>query len=157
MPDLARLSVSNWLLVHGHNDPGLKDDPIRPAEAQPEVEAALIRLGTALDDALARDPVRLSAALREPPLRDGLRTMMGQIGLPRLFRLIGWIMEAGLPESDAVMAALVQPDASGSGQFIQAALSGAVQPTLLERLYAPDRLAVLLAAIKPLAAVRETA
>ena len=27
---------------------------------------------------------------------------MGQIGLPRIFRLIGWVMEAGLPQSDAV-------------------------------------------------------
>jgi hypothetical protein len=155
MPDLAQISVSDWLAVHGRGDPGLDDDPRRPAEARPEVEAALIRLGAALDAAVARDPDGLSTALRTPPLCDSLRTLMGQIGLARIFRLLGWIMEAGLPESDAVMAALVQPDAPGNGQFIQAVLSGAVQPTLLERLYAPDRLAVLLAAMKPLAALRE--
>ena len=69
MPDLAQLSVSNWLLVHGRGDPGLNDNPIRPAEAKPEVEAALIRLGAGFDAALACDPAGLSAALREPPLR----------------------------------------------------------------------------------------
>jgi hypothetical protein len=157
MPDLAQLAVSDWLLVHGRGDPGIDNDPIRPAEAKPEVEAALVRLGAALDAALVRDPAGLSAALRAPPLRDSVRALMGQIGLPRIFRLISWVIEAGLPKSDAVMAALVEPDAAGNGQFIQAMLSGHVQPTLLERLYAPDRLAVLLAAIRPLAALWEAA
>jgi crotonobetainyl-CoA:carnitine CoA-transferase CaiB-like acyl-CoA transferase len=71
---------------------------------------------------------------------------MGQLGFPRTLRLLDWLMQAGLPDSDAILAALLEADPSGVGQYLQAALAGAARPTLLERIYAPDRLAALMAA-----------
>lgn len=157
MPDLESSSVLSWLRVQEPGLPSLLEEPVRPAEAHPDVEAALIRLGEALDTAIVQDPAKLAAALRTDPVRDELRTVLGQLGTPRMLRLLGWIVQAGLPESDAVLGAVLTPEPAGNGQFLQAALAGAVQPPLLERLYAPDRLAMLLNACQPSIDLREAA
>lgn len=157
MPDLAKSSVMDWLRQTEPDKPAVWDGPVTLAEAQPEVEAALVAFGEALDRALAQDPARLEAELLASPGRDDLRTVMAQLGSPRTLRIIGWIMQAGLPRSDAVLAAILTPDPSGAGQYLQADLCGAVRPPLLERLYAPERLGALLEASRPPPALREVA
>jgi hypothetical protein len=157
MPDLERTSVLTWLQLQEPDKPNLLENPITPAEGHPEVEEALVRLGQALDAALVQDPVALAASLRDGPIHDDMRSILGQLGAPRALRVIGWIMEAGSPESDAVLAAVLAPDPSGIGQFLQGRLSAAARLPLLERIYAPERLGVLMEACQPDVAVREAA
>jgi hypothetical protein len=155
MPDLAITSVLSWLRIQESDKPDLLTNPVRPAESHPDVEVALGRLGESLDHAFAADPIKLAAELRTDPGRNEMRMVIGQLGMPRTLRLLGWVMQEGLPESDAVIGALLAADPAGNAQFLQATLSGSVRPTLLERLYAPDRLAALLAACQHPTDVRE--
>ena len=157
MPDLASSPVLTWLQGQEPGSSDFLDSPLVAIEGNRDVEAALVRLGQALDAALARDPVGLSAALQSDPARDEVRTALGQLGAARTLRIVGWVMEAGLPESDIVLGAVLAPDPAGGGQFLQAALSAAMRPSLLERLYAPDRLAALLAACQPQTELQEAA
>ena len=157
MPDLARSSVLTWLGSQEPDKPDLLKNPVMAAEAHADIEAALIRLGRALDTALSRDSVELAASLRAGPARDDIRTVLGQLGVPRILCLIGWIMQGGLPEANLVLGAVLAPDPDGNGQFLQAMLSDCVRPPLLERLYAPERLSALLTACQPPAGLREAA
>lgn len=157
MPDLEISSVLDWLRHEEPNRPDILEQPVTPAEADPGAEQALARLGQALDTSAAKDPAGLATGLLRGPLRDELRALMGQLGFPRTLRLLHWLMQAGLPEGDAVLAAVLEPDPSGIGQYLQAMLAGAAKPTLLERIYAPDRLVVLMAACGPADALRVAA
>jgi hypothetical protein len=150
VPDLARSSVLTWLGLQEPGKPDLLENPVTAVEAHPDVEAALVGLGEALDAALARDPAGLAAGLGSDPNRADLRAVLGQLGLPRALRLIGWIMQSGLPDANVVLGAVLAPDSAGNGQYLQAMLSRCVRPPLLERLYAQDRLTALLAACEPM-------
>jgi hypothetical protein len=150
-------SVLDWFRHEEPNRPDILEQPVTPAEADPGAGKALARLGQALDAAAASNPAGLATGLLRGPLRDEFRALMGQLGFPRTLRLLHWLMQAGLPEGDAVLAAVLEPDPSGIGQYLQAILAGAAKPTLLERIYAPDRLAVLMAACEPADALRVAA
>ena len=157
MPDLARTSVLEWLSLEEPDHPALPANPVSVVEAVSSVEDALVQLGRTLDDVLLKDPETLAAALHEDPARQELRAVMGQLGLPRSLRIMHWILNNGLPNQDAVLAAVLQTDETGAGQFLQASLCAAARPSLLERLYAPERLALLLSACQPVAQAREAA
>jgi hypothetical protein len=154
---LERNSVLTWLQLQEPDKPELLLNPITAAEGHKGAEEALVRLGQELDAALVQNPAALAANLRAGPVRDGIRSILGQLGTPRALRVIGWILEAGLPERDAVLAAVLAPDPSGVGQFLQSSLSGAERLPMLERIYAPERLTALLAVCQPNVAVREAA
>jgi hypothetical protein len=149
VPDLAISSVQDWFRREDPDRPGVLKQPVAPAEAQPDVEQALVRLGHALDEAAARERAALAAQLQTGPVRDDLRALIGQLGFPRALRLLGWLVQSGLPESDAILSAVLETDPSGIGQYLQAALVEAARRALLERIYAPDRLAALMAACEP--------
>jgi len=157
VPELARSSVLTWLGGQESDKPDLLKNPVMAAEAHADVEVALVRLGEALDDALVRSPVELASGLRAGPARDDIRAVLGQLGIPRVLCIIGWIMQGGLPEANLVLGGVLAPDPDGNGQFLQAMLSDSVRPPLLERLYAPERLSALLAACQPKAGLREAA
>jgi hypothetical protein len=156
VPDLEISSVLDWFRHEEPNRPDILEQPVTPAEADPSAGQALARLGQALDTAAARDPAGLATSLLRGPLRDELRVLMGQLGFPRTLRVLDWLVQAGLPEGDAILAAVLAPDPSGIGQYLQAILAGAARPTLVERIYAPDRLVVLMGACEPADALRVT-
>ena len=114
MPDLAITSVLSWLRIQEPDRPDLLTKPVRPAESHPDVEVALGRLGESLDHAAAADPIKLAAELRTDPGRNEMRMVIGQLGMPRTLRLLGWVMQEGLPESDAVIGALLAADPAGN-------------------------------------------
>jgi hypothetical protein len=149
VPDLAMSSVQDWFRREEPGRPWALEQPVAPAEAQPDVERALVRLGHALGEAAARDRAALAAQLQASPLRDDLRALMEQLGFPRALRLLGWLVQSELPESDAILSAVLETDPSGIGQCLQSALVEAARRALLERIYAPDRLAALTAACEP--------
>ena len=149
MPDLEIASVLGWFRYQEPNRSEILAQPVTSAEAHPDVAHALTRLGKVLDEAAERDRPGLAAQLRIGPVREDFRAVMGQLGFPRILRLLDWLMNTGFPEGDAILAALMDPDPSGTGQYLQATLADAARPTLLERIYAPDRLAALMAACDP--------
>lgn len=157
MPDLAIIPVLEWLRMEEPDKPALAASPVRMVEAAPPIEDALVRLGSTLDRVLLENPETLAAALKSDPGRQELRAVMGQLGLPRSLRIMHWIMQDGLPDGDAVLAAVLEADQTGTGQFLQASLSVAARPSLLERLYAPERLVLLLGACQPAVRAREAA
>ena len=157
MPDLARSSVLEWLRVEEPDKPELATNPVTVVEAAPAVEDALVRLGIALDRSLLEGTQSLAATLKADPGRQELRAVMGQLGLPRSLRIMHWIMQDGLPDGDAVLAAVLEGDETGTGQFLQATLTAAVRPSLLARLYALERLSLLLSACQPAIQAREAA
>jgi hypothetical protein len=157
VPDLATSSVLDWFRNEEPSRPDIAANPLTAAEAHPETEQALTRLGRVLDETAGKDPGGLAANLLTGPGRDEMRTIMGQLGLPRTLRLLDWIIQARFPETDAILAALLAPDALGIGQSLQATLSQAARPPLLERIYAPERLTALMAACQPTSGRREAA
>ncbi len=144
MLSLERTAVLTWLKEKEPDKPDLLDPPVRPAEARQEVEGALLRLGESLTTALERDPDRLASQFLQGPVRDEFRVLLGQLGAPRALRLIHWLMSAGLPSVDLVLAAVLAPDHTGTGQFLQATLAHAARSPLLERIFAPQRMTALL-------------
>ena len=157
MPDLTRPSVLEWLRVEEPDKPELATNPVTVIEAAPLVEDALVRLGNALDRSLLENAQSLAATLKADPGRQELRAVMGQLGLPRSLCIMHWIMQDGLPDGDAVLAAVLEGDETGTGQFLQATLAAAVRPSLLARLYTPERLVLLLSACQPAIQAREAA
>jgi hypothetical protein len=149
MPDLEIESVLGWFRLEEPNRTDILGQPVTSAEAHKDVAQALTRLGRVLDEAAHSDLTGLATQLQAGPTRDGLRAVLGQLAFPRTLRLLDWVMQAGLPDSDAILAALMEPDPSGTGQYLQAVLADAARPTLLERIYASDRLAALMAACEP--------
>jgi hypothetical protein len=143
MPDLTRAAVLSWLW---ENEPHLTDAD--NGEADQTMEAALCRLGAALDAALLSDPAKLTNFLRSESGIKNLRAILGQLDQPRILRLLGWIRNEGLPEGEAILLALLTPDPTGTGQYLQAMLAEAARIALLNRLYAPERLAMLRAACR---------
>ncbi len=157
MLNLERSAVLAWLKDKEPDKPDLLEPPARPAEARQEVEWALIRLGESLSAALQQSPDRLVSQLLQGPVRDEFRTLLGQLGAPRTLCLIHWLMSAGLPSADLVLAAVLAPDNTGTGQFLQATLAHAARSPLLERIFAPQRMTALLNACPPSNSLKEAA
>jgi hypothetical protein len=141
VPDLSRDAVLNWLRSDEPDKPYLTEGA---ATMHPDVEAALRRLGSALDTALARDPDALLRDLLAGPIREDMRAVLGQLDTPSILRLIGWMLREGLPQGDTVLAAILAADETGTGQFLQSVIVQANRPAPLARLFAPERLAALL-------------
>ena len=157
MPDLAMTSVLEWLKAEEPDNPALAASPISAVEIATPVEEALVRFGHRLDQAVTETPEIVAAVLTSDPGRQELRTIMGQTGLPHSLRIIHWILQDGPPDRDAVLAAVLEADPAGTGQFLQASLCAAARLSLLEGLYAPKRLALLLGACQPAVRAREAA
>ncbi len=157
MLDLNRAAVLDWLKDKEPDKPDLLEPAVRPAEDKPGVEQSLVRMGAAFAAAAERDPQLLATRLTRGPAHDDLRLLLGQLGAPRCLRLIHWLMTAGLPDADAVLAAVLSPDETGTGQFVQATLAHAVRSPLVERIFSPGRLAELLAVCPSPATLKEAA
>lgn len=109
------------------------------------------RLAAVLDDALVRDPARLSSALRSEPVRTELRTVLAQLDLARLLPILHQLATADLPNKREVLEALLAADPSGSGQALGTTLQALYRQALLDRIFHPDRVQALRRACRPLA------
>lgn len=142
MPDLSPTAVAEWLR---ERDPDVATlHLLGPIDADPAVLQTMLRLGELLEQALATDAERLSARLRHPATAVNLRAALAQAGLARRLRLLEWFGDDCLPERNAVLAAAmgVGPD----GDFVRAELQALQRRALLARVYAPERIQMLLTA-----------
>ena len=127
--------------------PGMERKPAlpRPTSAMEDAArcGAMGRLGTVLDDALARDPVRLSATLRGDPVRAELQAILAQFDPAWLPPVLHRLATTALPDRHEVLEALVAADPSGSGQALRATLQALHRQDLLARIFHPGRVQAL--------------
>jgi hypothetical protein len=152
MPDLATQAVTAWLDQKEPGLPAALRHAIRPLERDDAVEAGLLRLGASLDHSRERNPAGLSARLNSDPVRDDLRSILAQFGRCRLLRSLDWLTEPDIPERRALIAALLEPDGTGAGQTIQAAIQQLNRRILIGRIFAKDRIEMLEAACRAIPA-----
>ena len=143
MPDLSHHSTLAWLRAR---DPGAAA-LARPGPADADAAAlkAVLRLGTLLDRAAEADAVALAEALCRPETAAAMRRVLPQLGVARRLRLLEWFAgSGGLPHGRVLVAALGDgPD----GAFQRAELAALERRAVLERLFAPERVAEVRAAM----------
>ena len=110
---------------------------------------AMYRLGAVLDDALARSPESLSAALRSNPIRAELQAILIQLDPTRLLAVLNRLAMVDLPARREVLEALLAADPSGSGQALRATLQALHRQELLARIFQLDRVQALRRACAP--------
>jgi len=134
--------------------PSMEREPAPPQPTSAMEDAArrgaMDRLGAVLDDALARDPERLSAILRSDPVRAELQAILTQFDPARLLPVLHRLATTGLPHQHEVLDALLAADPSGSGQWLRATLQALHSQELLARIFHPDRVQALRHACRPL-------
>ncbi len=147
MPDLTVDAIERWLDTYGSEDVAHVGQR-RPPEEEAGVLPSVVAFGATLDAVHASAPVPLEALLLGDPAASGLRTVMAHIGGPRRLRLLHWLAEGGFAETHALLERLTEPDPSGAGPFLDAWIADLHRRQVLERLFSPDRIAILLAACK---------
>ena len=127
--------------------------PFPPASAMEDAIQRNVRdrLAAVLDDAVVRDPARLSSTLRGEPVRTELRTVLAQLDPARLLPILHRLATANLPDQREVLEALLAADPSGSGQVLGTTLQALHRQALLARIFHPDRVQALRHACRPLA------
>ncbi len=149
MPDLDKAAVEQWLRT---NDPDVADQTASAdiqADDMPGVLSEMIRLGHALDRAVANDPDKLSAFLLQPEARSGMRAVLGHASTARRVSLLSWFATSALPNRNLVMNELLadEPDAAreaDAGHVARESIRNLNRSTLLARLFSPQRVARLL-------------
>jgi hypothetical protein len=146
MPDLELSAVTDWLTTAmSAVSTGSWPDPVRPIEIDGDAPVLLAELGETLESFRDEQRERLSVALRTLPVLPVFQDVLAQLGAARQLRLLGWLAERGLPETHLITVALVNggsPEASA----LRSAVRSHARRALLERLFAPERLAALQAA-----------
>ena len=125
--------------------------PSLPAMEDATQHTVSDRLAAVLDDAVVRDPARLSSTLRGEPVRTELRTVLAQLDPARLLPILHRLAMTSLPNQREVLEALLAADPSGSGQALGATLQALHRQALLTRIFHPDRVHALRRACRPLA------
>ena len=90
---------------------------------------------------------RLSERLCHRVTALNLRAALTQVGPARRMRILAWLLEEGLPEQDALMAAATA--AGPDGDFIRGELQALHRRALLANIFGPERIRSLLAACQP--------
>ena len=138
MPSLQAEAIGDWARAMGEEGivpPDVRASGIERGRAE--------RLGELLDEAEAADPAGLSALLSSGTGRDDLRAALAQMAPGQVMRLSHWISAGAMPGRDALVAALIAPDAAGSGQAVAATLRAMHRRSLLGRIFHPTRVKAL--------------
>ena len=137
MPDLERQAVLDWLRLAEPATTSLGAGLVRPIEVAETVEPLLVGLGPQLDSYSAPpSAVSLLAAGGLAPLRE----VLAQLGIARLLRLLTWLDAAGTTPESGLPDALLRDDSTEAGLALRATLATLHRQTLLDRLFAPERL-----------------
>ena len=159
MPDLSNNAVREWLVGQGPDLVSYVGE-IESVETwtlddQAEVVRAAMDLGWALDGALMRDPALLAERLREPAIRDLMRTVLAYMRAGRRFRTLQWLTEAEVPQAEEVWHAILAPSdsqdarAEASARTLRSCLRNVGRREMLDRIFSSDRIELLLAACQP--------
>jgi len=142
MLDLNKAACLAWLAQAASPGSAGSPPPVMPVEDHPDVALAIEAFGAALGDASGRASEAVANAL----LSDGgagLRQALAQFGTARLLRLVAWIDQTDGRITDEVL----RDDQSEAGRCLRATLEALNKQDLLARIFAPERLDGLLAAL----------
>ena len=149
MPALDKQSVEHWLRTHAPDVAAR--DPVSDIQADDmaSVLSEMVRLGQALDDALAQNPSELSARLQQPEPRSTMREVLGHASPAWRIRLLQWFSSAGLPNRERIMAGLLADDPTAApgadaGRIARDSIRHLNRSSLLTRLFSPERVSRLL-------------
>ncbi len=144
MPDLSADTIAAWLR---EREPAIAADlasAMPSTDEDPTVLPSVLRLGSLLDEALARSPERLKDLLRHEQFQNRMRVVVAHIALGRRLRLLHWLTEIdGLED---VVRDLLVADQSDTGAFLRADIRSLHRRALLSRIFDGERIAALLAA-----------
>ena len=144
MPDLSADTIAAWLR---EREPAIAADlasAMPSTDDDPTVLPSVLRLGSLLDEALARSPERLKDLLRHEQFQNRMRVVVAHIALGRRLRLLHWLTEIdGLED---VVRDLLVADQSDTGAFLRADIRSLHRRALLSRIFDGERIAALLAA-----------
>ena len=144
MPDLSADMIAAWLR---EREPAIAADlasAMPSPDEDPTVLPSVLRLGSLLDEALARSPERLKDLLRHEQFQNRMRVVVAHIALGRRLRLLHWLTEIdGLED---VVRDLLVADQSDTGAFLRADIRSLHRRALLGRIFDGERIAALLAA-----------
>jgi hypothetical protein len=144
MPDLSADTIAQWLR---EREPAIAADlasAMPSTDEDPAVLPSVLRLGSLLDEALARSPERLKDLLRHEQFHNRMRVVVAHIALGRRLRLLHWLTEIdGLED---VVRDLLVADQSDTGAFLRADIRSLHRRALLSRIFDGERIAALLAA-----------
>ena len=142
MPNLNERDVVGWLATWRGSPQSDWPPSVRPIEQQDDVPSFLEALGDALEVAGEVQAGSTCAVLMAgQPARD-FRTALAQMGAGRTLKILHWLSELDLPESRALLDALLR-DRSSDGVALCALVDALRRRATLHRLFAPDRLAAL--------------
>ena len=144
MPDLSADTIAAWLR---EREPAIAADlasAMPSTDEDPTVLPSVLRLGSLLDEALARSPERLKDLLRHEQFQNRMRVVVAHMALGRRLRLLHWLTEIdGLED---VVRDLLVVDQSDTGAFLRADIRSLHRRALLGRIFDRERIAALLAA-----------
>ena len=144
MPDLSADMIAVWLREREPAIAANLASAMPSTDEDPTVLPSVLRLGSLLDEALARSPERLKDLLRHEQFQNRMRVVVAHIALGRRLRLLHWLTEIdGLED---VVRDLLVADQSDTGAFLRADIRSLHRRALLSRIFDGERIAALLAA-----------
>ena len=142
MPNLNEQYVTSWL-AEWRGSPSSDWPPsVRPIERQDGLPDLLAALGDALEAGARSRAGSLCEQIQAEPQANSLRSVLAQLGAARALRVLHWLSELDLPESRAVLDAMLR-DRSDEGAALCALVDALRRRATLHRIFAPDRLAAL--------------
>ena len=146
MPELDFGTAAAWVAAAEPASLGLSQQPPSALEHHPEVDAAILRLGQALDrTGLRADSVE--AVLTGADGRGDLGRILAQLGSVRVARIIGWVVGEAPGDRDLLAGMLLSPD-NPDATYIRACMAAPERTTTLSRVCDLERLKTLADALK---------
>ncbi len=118
-------------------------------EETPNIEAALVAVGIALDEARTNVPEKLFKLINKDPGKTAFRTVLAQLGDARLIRLMEWLSTPDHPTRHELLAGLLTPGTTDSSQAIAVIYRALTRRTILQRMIGDERIGSLYAVCRP--------
>lgn len=142
MPNLNEHDVTSWLAEWRGSPASSWPPSLRAIEQQDGLPDLLAALGGALGDGDRSGAGPICTKLQAEPQANSFRSLLAQLGAARALRILHWLSELDLPESRAVLDAMLR-DRGDEGAALCALVDALWRRATLHRIFAPDRLAAL--------------
>ena len=147
MPNLDTVAALDWLrALHPDHAPPDWPPPIRAIEEPADHARVLVEFGEDLDRLASRAEGKLPTLLADPATMEELRTLLCQMGAARLLTLIHFLTENAEPGSTPLPVILSRAK-TAEALALRSALTALSRRFTLHRMFSPERLSALRAAI----------
>lgn len=144
MPDLTPTAVEAWLSQQGSAaiEPGTGEDD------HPDVLPAVVAFGEALDGALERSLPGTETFLAARDTATHLQPVIAHLGPARRLRLLHFLSDGGFSDPRHLVEQVTAAHPDGTGQSIRRWLIDLQKRDLIDAIFDPDRINLLLAACR---------